>query len=171
MSLEDQIAKTIAALPSKPRTYIVRPAKPRGGKKRHAVFGLMVEPRRYQCTACGNKQLISTNHTDNVFEYCQKCSWTMGKYPGIDFGGRRYRSFKYIGRGKLNKNPHAGGGKKRHAFSALEKTLKKRPDVKDASALAAWLGMKKLGKRKFLKKAALGRKRAAKKTAKKRGRR
>lgn len=85
------------------------------------VFGLMVEPRKYQCTACGNRQLISTNHTDNVFEYCNKCSWMMGKYPGMDFGGRRYRAFKYVGRGKLRVNPHQRvvlpGGKRRKSTS------------------------------------------------------
>ena len=86
-----------------------------GGKKRAPTFGLMVEPRPYQCTACGHKQTLSTNHTDNAFDFCHGCSWKVGAHPGIDVGGRRYRAFKYIGRGKLTPNPHARGGKARAA--------------------------------------------------------
>lgn len=58
-----------------------------------------------------------------------------------------------------------GGGKKRSGgkmgFAKLEKTLAKRPDVRNPGGLARWIGVKKLGKRKFQKRAIAGRKRAA----------
>ena len=43
-------------------------------------------------------------------------------------------------------------------FKALTKSLKKRGDIKDPGALAAWIGRKKYGKKKFQKMAAKGRK-------------
>lgn len=50
-----------------------------------------------------------------------------------------------------------GSGKR---FSALEKKLKARGDVRDPAALAAWIGTKRYGKKKFQKMAAAGRRRA-----------
>ena len=61
------------------------------------VFGLMVSFRPYECTCCGHKEAISTNHTDLCFNYCNSCSWTCSKYPAMIMGSRYYRAFKYVG--------------------------------------------------------------------------
>lgn len=60
-------------------------------------------------------------------------------------------------RAKTKKAPLGSGGR----FAALKKTLSNRPGVKDPAALAAAIGRKKLGKERFQKLAAAGRRRAA----------
>lgn len=54
------------------------------------------------------------------------------------------------------RRPKAGTGKR---FSSLVGKLKKRRDVRNPRALAAYLGRKKFGKKRFAKMAAAGRKR------------
>lgn len=61
------------------------------------VFGLLATFRPYECTCCGHKEAISTNHTDLCFNYCNSCSWTCSKYPAMIMGSRYYRAFKYVG--------------------------------------------------------------------------
>jgi len=66
-----------------------------------AKFGLPHAPRRYTCQDCGQEQKISTNHTDDVSDYCRGCSWkpSFGKtghnIPAL--GGHTYRRFSYVG--------------------------------------------------------------------------
>lgn len=55
----------------------------------------------------------------------------------------------------MAKKPKLGSGKR---FAALEKQLAGRKDVRDPAALAAFIGRKKLGKAKFAKLGAQGRK-------------
>lgn len=55
------------------------------------------------------------------------------------------------------KKPELGSGER---FSALAKSLKAK-GAEDPNALSAWIGRKKLGKEKFQKLAAAGRRKAA----------
>lgn len=61
-------------------------------------------------------------------------------------------------RTKTKAKPPLGSGER---FAALKKTLANRPGVKDPGALAASIGRKQLGKQRFQKLAAAGRRRAA----------
>lgn len=49
--------------------------------------------------------------------------------------------------------PTLGSGER---FSKLKKTLEQRPGVKNAGALASWIGREKYGKGKFQKMSAAG---------------
>lgn len=60
-------------------------------------------------------------------------------------------------RSKQGKKPPLGSGER---FKQLESTLASRPGVTKPGALAAWIGRKKLGKGKFQKLAAAGKKKA-----------
>lgn len=60
---------------------------------------------------------------------------------------------------KTAKKPKLGSGAR---FKALKKKLSKK-GVEDPAALAAYIGRKKYGKKKFAKLASTGKKRAAKK--------
>lgn len=71
-------------------------------KKKKAKFGLTVKPRVYRCKTCGHVQHINTNHTDDVSEYCQGCSWKGESYGGHGhkipaLGPQTYRRFEYVG--------------------------------------------------------------------------
>ena len=55
---------------------------------------MKVEPKTYQCTACGHKQSISTNHDGECLNYCHGCSWKVNAYSGVHMFGHMYRSFK-----------------------------------------------------------------------------
>jgi hypothetical protein len=59
------------------------------------------------------------------------------------------------------KSMREGGGGR---FAKMEDAMA-RKGIKDPAALAAWVGRKKLGKKKFQKLAAAGRKRAARNKA------
>ena len=67
---------------------------------------------------------------------------------------RRKRTSRYKVKGKL------GSGKR---FKRLVKTLSKRKGVKTPKKLAAWIGRKKYGKKRFQALAAKGRRRASRK--------
>jgi len=58
----------------------------------------------------------------------------------------------------MARKPKLGSGKR---FTALKRKLARR-GVKNPGALAAWIGRRKYGKRRFQKLAAAGRKRRAK---------
>jgi predicted nucleic acid-binding Zn ribbon protein len=66
-----------------------------------AEFGLKVEYRPYECTACGHEVEIQTNHTDNCYSICKGCSWKgEGFGEGVRIpalGNGIYRAFKYSG--------------------------------------------------------------------------
>jgi hypothetical protein len=140
--LEEQIKNALTLLPtSKPKHFIVRPARPKGGKARHGK------------TAAHRLQIHSLHDAQ------ADCS--CGGWYYLFTGARTKQQVEEAFRLHLWK-PRKGGGKSRHGgFARLEGTLKKRPDVRDPGALASWIGRKKLGKRKFQKRAAVGRKRAA----------
>jgi len=61
--------------------------------------------------------------------------------------------------GKMARKPKLGTGKR---FSALKKKLSKRKGVYDPAGLAAYIGRKKYGKKKFQKLAAKGKKKSKK---------
>jgi predicted nucleic acid-binding Zn ribbon protein len=61
-------------------------------------FGLKMKYRNYECTVCGNTQMIQTNHTDKCYDHCSDCSWkSQGFGPGILMFGTFHRLFKFIG--------------------------------------------------------------------------
>jgi hypothetical protein len=59
---------------------------------------------------------------------------------------------------RMARKPRLGSGKQ---FAALKRKLARR-GVKNPGALAAWIGRRKYGKRRFQKLAAAGRRRKAK---------
>ena len=64
------------------------------------------EDRRYKCRNCGHEQMINTNHTGPVIDYCKECSWkpSFGKDQAIPFGGHTYRNFDFVGGESLFKS-------------------------------------------------------------------
>lgn len=58
--------------------------------------------------------------------------------------------------GKKSKLPKLGSGKR---FASLTRALQKRKDVTNPEALAAWIGRKKYGKKRFQKLATAGKRR------------
>jgi len=67
---------------------------------------------------------------------------------------RAYR--KAVARGGKRMRPGGGG-----RFAALKKALGRVPGIRTPGALAAWIGRRKYGKKRFQKMAVAGRRRAA----------
>ena len=62
-------------------------------------YGLKVDYRQYQCTNCGNKQNLQTNHTGPCSAYCHSCSWKRPQAGHLipALGGHTYLPFEYVG--------------------------------------------------------------------------
>jgi Zn finger protein HypA/HybF involved in hydrogenase expression len=66
-------------------------------------FSLEHKAREYECTTCGSKQMIKTNHTSSCFARCENCSCKGGTgKDGKVYNTSLYdgpRKFKYVGSG------------------------------------------------------------------------
>lgn len=73
------------------------------------VYGLFVAPRQYECTVCGFKLTVSTNHTGTCLSHCRNCSWRGGVTPEGEVYSPGYRVVKYVGPEVTAEehNPHA----------------------------------------------------------------
>ena len=82
--------------------------------------------KRYKCLVCGHTQMITTNHTGLVWDYCSHCSWKMyysersrnDKYSAR-FGANMFRRFQYDGRDTYEENPMRLGKREQHALKFI----------------------------------------------------
>jgi len=185
--LEAQIDLAIRALPtSKPKHYIVRPARPKhaGGKARHGSglhtltlkktgsepwyiwrgelpgFGLRIIIQRVDFSDLGYAWEIAANgqriaHGTTYFHAALEA------INGVmERNGYRWRvTAKPLRAGGKARSPRLGGGGR---FAALKAKIAARGGVRDPGAVAAAIGRKKYGPRKFQKLAVKGRKRGGK---------